>query len=76
MLLGTAYLSTDRPLREALTWAQTDIDGERHVESITLETVQKLVIRLWAEMWMVEAMLVRNTLLGTGEGSVTQSQRP
>lgn len=66
----------DRPLREALTWAQTDIDGERRMESITLETVQKLVIRLWAEMWTVEAMLVRNTLLGTGEVSVTQSQRP
>lgn len=44
------------------------------MESITLETVQKLVIRLWAEMRTAEVMLVRNTLLGTGEGSVTQSQ--
>ena len=64
----------DRPLREALTWAQTHIDGERHKESITLETVQMLVIRLWAETWMVEAVQVRSTLLGTRKGSVTQSQ--
>ena len=40
----------DRPLREALTWAQTHIDGERHKESITLETVQMLVIRLGRNM--------------------------
>ena len=64
----------DRPLREALTWAQTHIDRERQKESITLETVQMLVIRLWAETWMVEAVQVRSTLLGTGKSSVTQSQ--